>query len=151
MDITEGVDQCLADPRWQGRVPLAICCDNSRELNRIPSDLSDFSLYGGLVRPVRMRHVPAVSMQSLLVRTEVEEGRASASVSMELYNPTGHEATAALTVELLGPQGCLLRTHETTLSTGRSSWGAWRFHRRGSRALVSGFPVPLQDAGKDGL
>jgi beta-galactosidase len=121
VDITEGVDQCLADPRWRGRVPLAICCDNSRELNRIPSDLSDFSLYGGLVRPVRMRHVPAVSMQSLLVRTEVEEGRASASVSMELYNPTGHEATAALTVELLDPRGCLLRTHETTLSTGRSS------------------------------
>jgi beta-galactosidase len=42
-------------------VPIAILCDNSRDLDRMPSDFSDFTLYGGLYRHVNLVYVPAVS------------------------------------------------------------------------------------------
>ena len=34
----------------QGLLPLAVRCDNSRDVQMIPSDMSDFCLYGGLYR-----------------------------------------------------------------------------------------------------
>jgi beta-galactosidase len=42
-----------------GRVPLAVRCDNSRDVEMIPSDLSDFNRYGGLYRPVHLVYLPA--------------------------------------------------------------------------------------------
>jgi len=33
-------------------VPISVLCDNSRDLDRMPSDLSDFSLYGGMYQQV---------------------------------------------------------------------------------------------------
>ncbi|ATC63552.1 hypothetical protein CMV30_06060 [Nibricoccus aquaticus] len=41
-----------------GRVPLAIRCDNSRDLEAIPSSLSDFNIDGGLHRPVHLVYLP---------------------------------------------------------------------------------------------
>src|SRR3984893_3276076 len=43
-------------------VPISVLCDNSRDLDRMPSDLSDFSLYGGMYRHVNLVYVPAVSL-----------------------------------------------------------------------------------------
>ena len=52
VDITEAVKSFMADDklvkRFKGKIPLSIRCDNSRDLEMIPSDLSDFNLYGGL-------------------------------------------------------------------------------------------------------
>lgn len=42
-----------------GRVPVAVRCDNSRDPETIPSDLSDFNRYGGLYRPVHLVYLPA--------------------------------------------------------------------------------------------
>lgn len=42
-----------------GKVPLAVRCDNSRDPETIPSDLSDFNRYGGLYRPVHLVYLPA--------------------------------------------------------------------------------------------
>jgi beta-galactosidase len=38
-------------------VPISVLCDNSRDLSRMPSDLSDFSLYGGVYRHVNLVYV----------------------------------------------------------------------------------------------
>ena len=40
---------------------LAVLCDNSRDLEMIPSDLSDFNRYGGLYRHVNLVYVPAIA------------------------------------------------------------------------------------------
>ncbi len=42
-----------------GRIPLAVRADNSRQLEAIPSDLSDFNLYNGITRPVHLVYLPA--------------------------------------------------------------------------------------------
>ena len=41
-----------------GRLPIAVRCDNSRDVQMIPSDLSDFCLYGGLYRHVNLLYMP---------------------------------------------------------------------------------------------
>jgi len=65
VDITEAVQQALANPdcakRFNGRIPLSVRCDNTRDTEMIPSDLSDFNLYGGLY-PLRESDLPARSV-----------------------------------------------------------------------------------------
>jgi beta-galactosidase len=54
VDITEAVDAFKRTDAFQKefkrKIPLSIRSDNSRDLEMIPSDLSDFNLYGGLYR-----------------------------------------------------------------------------------------------------
>ena len=54
------VDLPTADYRVPaGRIPLAVRADNTRNLESIPSDLSDFNLYGGINRPVHLVYLPS--------------------------------------------------------------------------------------------
>ncbi len=41
-----------------GDLPVAVRCDNSRDVQLIPSDMSDFCLYGGLYRSVSLVYMP---------------------------------------------------------------------------------------------
>src|ERR1700733_5595960 len=66
-----------------GDVPLAVLCDNSRSTQTIPSDQSDFNLYGGLYRHVNLAYVPAISLQRVLVNTK----GSGVTVSARLHNP----------------------------------------------------------------
>jgi hypothetical protein len=52
-----------------GDIQLAVCCDNSRSTETIPSDQSDFNRYGGLYRHVNLEYVPAVSLERMLIDT----------------------------------------------------------------------------------
>ncbi len=60
---TGGYDEFVFDitdflPTQQAPAPIAVLCDNSRDLDRMPSDFSDFSLYGGMYRHVNLVYVP---------------------------------------------------------------------------------------------
>ena len=51
IDITDAVQAFLASKeadRFKGEIPLSIRCDNTRDAEMIPSDLSDFNVYGYL-------------------------------------------------------------------------------------------------------
>ena len=61
VDITDAAARADKRPDAKGQVPLAVLCDNSRNLEMIPSDLSDFNLYGGLYRHVNLVYVPAIA------------------------------------------------------------------------------------------
>lgn len=52
VDITEQANKFAKTANPAGNVPVAVMCDNSRDLEMIPSNLSDFNLYGGLYRYV---------------------------------------------------------------------------------------------------
>lgn len=77
VDITEAVQQALANPdcakRFNGRIPLSVRCDNTRDTEMIPSDLSDFNLYGGLYRYVNLIYQPEVSFSNIQIETPVEK------------------------------------------------------------------------------
>lgn len=91
-------------------IPLAVLCDNSRDLNRIPSDLSDFSLYGGLYRHVNLVYVPAVSLETLHVRSELAAPGSPAKISILgwLYNPTDSNDPLEVTIEVVDAKGTSL-------------------------------------------
>jgi beta-galactosidase len=93
-----------------GGIPIAVLCDNSRDLDRIPSDLSDFSLYGGLYRHVNLVYVPAVSLETLHVRAEFPSAGSPAKISIQgwLYNPTDSTIPLNFTVEINDAEGASL-------------------------------------------
>ena len=62
-----------------GRHPIAVRCDNSRDVEMIPSDMSDFCLYGGLYRPVHLVYLPERYISD--VRIDVEGDRVSVKTS----------------------------------------------------------------------
>jgi beta-galactosidase len=88
-------------------VPIAVLCDNSRDLDRMPSDLSDFSLYGGMYRHVNLVYVPAVSLESLHVRTEIPTPKSQAKISIvgTLYNPAKETESIKISVEVVDAKG----------------------------------------------
>jgi beta-galactosidase len=90
---------------------LSILCDNSPDLDRMPSDLSDFTLYGGLYRSVHLVYAPAVSIEQLHVHVEAGKGTpAQIKVDARLYNPTTLTTPTSLTLTLTDPQGKKIHT-----------------------------------------
>lgn len=93
VDITEAVNSFMADDqlmkRFKGKIPLSVRCDNSRDLEMIPSDLSDFNLYGGLYRYLNLVYLPKASFE--LIRLEpalsVDRKEGTVKVKASFYNP----------------------------------------------------------------
>ena len=76
-DITEAVEAFRRTPlcreRFGGKIPIAIRCDNSRDTELIPSDMSDFNLYGGLYRYVNLVYTPAVHFEQIRIEATTDE------------------------------------------------------------------------------
>ena len=93
VDITEAVKSFMADDkqmkRFKGKVPLSIRCDNSRDLEMIPSDLSDFNLYGGLYRYLNLVYLPKASFEQIRLEPKLSANRKEGSVKVKasFYNP----------------------------------------------------------------
>lgn len=84
VDITDFCDNDTNE------VPLAIRCDNSRDLEMIPSDLSDFNIYGGLYRYVNLVYVPEAYITQVHAKPTIK-GKANGEVKLniDLLNRTG--------------------------------------------------------------
>ncbi|MXV14984.1 glycoside hydrolase family 2 protein [Hufsiella ginkgonis] len=108
-DITDAIEAFKKTEaftkQFKGKVPVSIRCDNSRDLEMIPSDLSDFNIYGGLYRYVNLVYTPALSIEKLFAFAEVDkEGKAgNLSVNARLYNPL-KLVNATITVVIRDPQ-----------------------------------------------
>ena len=104
-----GYDEFLVDiteqaKKFPGDVPIAVMCDNSRDLEMIPSNLSDFNLYGGLYRYVNLNYVPAISLERVHVIPELlANGKAKAVVIAKLYNPSSLKDEVELHVKIVDP------------------------------------------------
>ncbi|WP_261807897.1 glycoside hydrolase family 2 TIM barrel-domain containing protein [Paenibacillus sp. N3.4] len=117
VDITEASAQAQQIDRYEGKVPVAIMCDNSRELETIPSDVSDFNLYGGVYRYLNLVYVPAISLGQVHIETDtadlqeaIQSGSANkpscrVKVRVGLYNPQSLNESIQLTIRLTDPEG----------------------------------------------
>lgn len=111
-DITDAVARVKADEalmkRFGGKIPVAVRCDNSRDTQMIPSDMSDFNVYGGLYRYVNLVYVPAWHIDVLRIDSRTDEkgregealitifpedteGCGEANLSVRIYSPEGEE------------------------------------------------------------
>lgn len=104
-DITEAI-RGLQAAGVHDEVSVVVCCDNSPDRDRVPSDLSDFCLYGGLYRHVRLVYLPAVALERVHVLSHLEpDGTWRVAVKARLSNPDGHDAPCRLSVTVTDAAG----------------------------------------------
>jgi beta-galactosidase len=114
VDITEAVDAFtqteVYQKQFKGKVPVSIRTDNARDLELIPSDLSDFNLYGGLYRYLNLVYTPALSVDKLFALAETDNaGKAGKlTVRARFYNPQRISNTS-MSVKLFDPAGKLVQ------------------------------------------
>lgn len=114
VDITDAVQAFLSSKdaeRFNGEVPLSIRCDNTRDAEMIPSDLSDFNVYGGIYRYLNLVYLPEVSVASLKIEPvlDAKMKKANLTVSGMFYNPADVRE-ASVEVIIRNPKGEVLCT-----------------------------------------
>lgn len=112
-DITDAVERFVRTEtcrrQFHGRIPIAVRCDNSRDTQFIPSDMSDFNLYGGIYRHLNLVYVPQVSLERVKIDATPQSGhRGTVDVRVDTRAPQG--SRAKITVKILDPDGRELYT-----------------------------------------
>ena len=115
VDITDAVQAFLASKeaeRFKGEIPLSIRCDNTRDAEMIPSDLSDFNVYGGIYRYLNLVYLPEVSFSSLKIvpTLDAKMKKGTLSVSGTLYNPADVRK-ASVEIAVKNPEGKIVATN----------------------------------------
>ena len=124
VDITDACEAHRAK-YGEGPVPLAIRCDNTRDLETIPSDVSDFNLYGGIYRPMHLVYRPAIDWADVRLEPVLGRDGAELSIYAELDRFSSDEPVE-LEFLLLDSQGVTVADHKENTS-------AWP----GERELIS--------------
>lgn len=120
VDITDAVNAFkrtdVFQKQFKGKIPISIRTDNSRDLEMIPSDLSDFNLYGGIYRYLDLVYVPALSVDKLFAHAEVNKGGKTGTLSVKarFYNPSDADS-AAVSVKVIDPLGKTIIEKETII------------------------------------
>jgi beta-galactosidase len=127
VDITDAVEAVQKNEALQkqfgGKIPLVIRCDNSRDLEMIPSNLSDFNVYGGMMRYLNLVYTPPASVNHLSIASQVtEQGIALLQVKTELRNCG--QASATLDIQLISPAGKVIERQRASL-TAKDSLYTW--------------------------
>jgi beta-galactosidase len=116
-DITDAAAAALKNEANKGLVPVAVHCDSSRDLEMIPSNLSDFNLYGGLYRYVNLVYVPAISLERVHVETTITpQGKATVAFRARLYNPDALKEEFQFQVRVFDPTGKVVHTKSRNLT-----------------------------------
>ena len=117
VDITDAVAAFKKDTvftgRFNGQIPIAIRCDNSRDLEMIPSDLSDFNVYGGIYRYLNLVYTPQLSVDKVFALAEVDAvGKlGTLKISSRFYNPKNIQ-NAKLNIKITDPNGKIISESE---------------------------------------
>jgi beta-galactosidase len=117
VDITESAAKTVKNPANLGSTPVAVLCDNSRDLDMIPSSLNDFCRYGGLYRRVSLVYLPAISLDQVHIDTRIDSSQsARVSVRASLYNPTLLASMSRVCVSVFDPQNALVKNSTLELA-----------------------------------
>ncbi len=110
-DITDAVEQFRRNPvcskRYGGKIPVAIRCDNSRNTEMIPSDMSDFNLYGGLYRYVNLVYTPAVHPDYIHINasTDEKDRQGDVTVNVQMAGMNNGSDQCRMYIRIIGPDG----------------------------------------------
>ena len=103
-------------------MPLTVCCDNSRRMDTIPSDFTDFSLYGGLYRHLDLVYVPTPALDTLwVIVTDADQPEPTVQISGGVFpfEAPGLKVTFEFVVH--GPNGeVVYQSPKTPLA--KDSW-----------------------------
>jgi len=110
VDITDAVNKFRNSgvaKRFNGKIPLSIRCDNTRDVEMIPSDLSDFNVYGGIYRYLNLVYVPSISVSKLQVDASVDEKgkKGLLNIKLGLNNNIRFVGDVNLNIKIYAPDG----------------------------------------------
>jgi beta-galactosidase len=97
---------------------LSVHCSNGRDLDRMPSDLSDFTLYGGLYRAVHLVYLPALALEAVHTTPTWKPGETSATVSVSARIQGLSASAIPFTIKLLDAAGTLVAEQQLR----KASW-----------------------------
>lgn len=109
-DITDAVAAFKKSPlfntQFKGKVPVIIRCDNSRDLEMMPSSLSDFNVYGGIYRYLNLVYNPQLAVDKVFAHATVDAQGKQGNVTVKArFFPTDATGNAAVKISLVDPQG----------------------------------------------
>lgn len=121
-DITRAVEDFKKLPVFQkqfkGKVPIEIRCDNSRDLESIPSRLSDFNVYGGIYRYLNLVYIPQVSLDKVFAAAEVDSAGklGKLNIKTRFYDPEKVNSAEG-TIKLIDPAGKIIQQAKYKLAS----------------------------------
>jgi beta-galactosidase len=124
VDITQAVEEFKKteafEKKFGGKIPIMIRCDNSRDVQMIPSDLSDFNLYGGIYRYLNLVYVPLLSIDKVFATPKIDDkGKASVHIKTTFYNPLP-AANTDIEIRLIAPSGKIVNHTKLSLVANQS-------------------------------
>ncbi|RKR83700.1 beta-galactosidase [Mucilaginibacter gracilis] len=120
VDITKAAEDfkktAVCKKQFGGKVPISIRCDNSRDLESIPSRLSDFCVYGGIYRYLNLVYAPSLSIDKVFASASVDLQKKAGLVNVRLrfYNP-GKDSLATVKSSLFDPAGRVVDSSQIKL------------------------------------
>lgn len=133
VDITDACRELAMNEeyteRFDGKIPLLVRCDNSRDVQLIPSDLSDFNLYGGIYRYLNLVYVPALSAGQVHVKSEIDLStkKAKVNVNVKLKNALNYRGQVELSLKVKSPQGKVINSLDKTLTSWKETKNVFAF------------------------
>ncbi|RWU10360.1 glycoside hydrolase family 2 TIM barrel-domain containing protein [Pedobacter chitinilyticus] len=121
-DITDAVAAFKKLPvyktQFKGKVPVIIRCDNSRDLEMMPSSLSDFNVYGGLYRYLNLVYNPPLAVDKIFANASVDAkgSLGKLSIKARLLN-ADQIKTATLKINLVDPSGKNVLSIDKSINT----------------------------------
>lgn len=109
VDITEAVAKFqeteVCKVRFHGKIPVAVRCDNSRDTDMIPSNMSDFNVYGGLYRYVNLVYVPDTYIKRIKIDAGVDKKGEKGNLSIDVKYGSSGRKTATFSARIFAPDG----------------------------------------------
>ena len=116
VDITDAVAAFKREKVFKGQVPISIRSDNSRDLEMIPSSLSDFNVYGGIYRYLNLVYTPQVSVDKVFAQAQTDGKNGTLAISGRFYNPNQVTASS-VQVTVKDPSGKNIYLEKTELNS----------------------------------
>ena len=120
VDITDAVAKFLKSKdaeRFKGKVPVLVRADNSRDVEMIPSDLSDFNLYGGIYRYLNLVYTPATSFSYVYTDASVDAQGKKGELKINAgFLNYGNEKSGKVQVKIYSPENKVVADKSVDLS-----------------------------------
>jgi beta-galactosidase len=120
VDITEAVVDFkkteIFKTQFNNKIPISIRVDNSRDLEMIPSNLSDFNVYGGIYRYLNLVYEAPVSIDKIFAFANVDAAgkRGAIKVRARFYNPLQIK-NSSVQVNLIDPKGVSIKQYNKSI------------------------------------
>ncbi|RKF35031.1 glycoside hydrolase [Sphingobacterium siyangense] len=123
VDITDAVEKfkktAAFKKQFKGKIPLSIRVDNSRDLEMIPSDLSDFNVYGGIYRHLNLKYVPQTALERVFVEASVgADGKEGVVNVRGRLMPFSAQTNFEVETQLYDPAGKIVQTQQPQVNRG---------------------------------